>query len=86
MLLFLDSEFHCGTKLTIHKIFISKLLQGNNRNSVTVYLVSNDSLMCFLVYGELMTKSSRPEVFCEKGAFRFPKIDRKTPVPQTFFK
>ena len=56
MLLFSNSEFYCGTKLSVHKIYISKLLLWNNRNSVTIYLVSNDSLMCFWVYGELITE------------------------------
>ena len=55
MLLFFNSEFHCGTKLTVHKIYISKLILWSNCNSATIDLVSNDSLMCFLVYGELMT-------------------------------
>ena len=44
ILLFFNSEFHCGTKLTVHAIYISKLLLWSNRNSVTIYLVSNDSL------------------------------------------
>ena len=47
MLLFFNSEFHCGTKLTVHKIYISKLLLWSNCNSATIDLVSNDSLMCF---------------------------------------
>ena len=55
MLLLLNSEFHCQTKLTIPKSYVSKFLLWINLNSVTTYLVSNDSLMCFLVYGELMT-------------------------------
>ena len=55
MLLLFNSEFHCGAKLTVHKIYISKFLLWNNGNSVTIYLVSNYSLMCFLVYGESMT-------------------------------
>ena len=33
MLLFFNSDFHCGTKLTVHKIYVSKLLLWNNRNS-----------------------------------------------------
>ena len=36
MMLFFNSEFHCGTKLTVHKIYISKLFLWNNRSSVTV--------------------------------------------------
>ena len=47
MLLFFNSEFHCGTKLTVHEIDISMLLLWNNRNSVTIYLVSKDGLMSF---------------------------------------
>ena len=46
VLLFFNSEFDCGKNLTVHKIYISKLLLWNNRNSH--YLVSNDNLMCFL--------------------------------------
>ena len=47
MLLFFYSEFNCETKLAVHKIYISKLFLWNNHNSVTIYLVSNDSVMCF---------------------------------------
>ena len=55
MLLFFNSEFHVGTKLTVHEAYISKLLLWNTRNSVIIYLVPNDSVMCFLVYRELIT-------------------------------
>ena len=33
VLLFFNSEFDCGKNLTVHKIYISKLLLCNNRNS-----------------------------------------------------
>ena len=56
MLLSFNSEFHCGTKLTVHKIYISKPFLWNNRNSVTIYLVSNKSLMCFWVYENWLLK------------------------------
>ena len=42
VLLFFYSEFDCGKNLTVHKIYISKLLLWNNR-TVTIYLVSNDN-------------------------------------------
>ena len=51
----LNSEIHCGLKLTIHNIYISKILLWSNLIGVAIYSVSHDSLMCFLVYGELMT-------------------------------
>ena len=34
ILLFFNSEFQCGTKLIVHKIYISKLLLWNNCNIV----------------------------------------------------
>ena len=40
MLLSLNSEFDCGTKLTFPKRYVSKLLLWSNLNSVTIYLVS----------------------------------------------
>ena len=55
MLLFLNNKFHCGIKLTVHKSYIPKLILWNNCDSVTIYLVSNDSLMYFLVCGEIIT-------------------------------
>ena len=35
---------------------------------------------------DIRSRSSRPEVFCKKGVLRnFPKIHRKTPVPESLF-
>ena len=49
-------------------------------------IISNPISTTFKNEGELDFKKEPPEVFCKKMcSYKFSKIHRKTPVPESFF-